>query len=143
MLANILINVCIIQIKVVSLHQKSIIITPKSRKGTKIMKAIQIRFESVEVTKFSAIAHENEKFCWCEVTEKAANYIKAQSIDGQVYESQQDEEPCNSIYCYKNGDPHRYYIKGEVYDENDPFAPAKEGEWEWQAVELRVIDIMD
>lgn len=104
------------------------------------MKAIQIKFEGIEVTKFSAIAHEDEKFGFCDVTEKAANYIKAQSIDGKVY---QGEEPCNNIFCHKNGDPSTYYVKSEVYDENDPFAPAKEGEWEWQAVELRVIDIID
>ena len=116
------------------------------------MKAIQIKFEGIETPMFSTIQNE-DKFGFCTVSDKAANYIKAQSVDGIVYDCADqfngfwgvcvDCEPCKNIFCHNNGDISCYYVKANVYDENDPFAPAKEGEWQWQKVEIRTIDIMD
>ena len=103
------------------------------------MKAIAIKFEGIETLRYSVIANE-DKFGFCFVSEKASHFIKAQSIDGNVY---QGTEVCNDVFCRANGDITRYYVKSDVYDETNPFAMPKEGEWQWKWVEIRVIDIMD
>ncbi len=117
------------------------------------MKAIEIKFQGVVKARYSVVAKEDEKLGICYVSEKAANFIKSQSQDGKVYYDTEpvnsvtgesfDFNPFSSIYAYANGDITRYNIKGNVYDESNPFAPAKEGEFEWRWVELRVIDIME
>lgn len=117
------------------------------------MKAIEIKFQGIERSRFSVVAKEDEKLGICYVSEKASNFIKAQSQDGKVYYGTEpinsvtgesfDYNPATSIYCTSNGEITRYNIKGDVYDESNPFAGPKEGEFEWRWVELRVIDIME
>jgi hypothetical protein len=117
------------------------------------MKAIEIKFEGVTKSRYSIVANEDEKLGICYLSEKASNFIKAQSQDGKVYCGTEpinsvtgesfDYSPVNSIYCNSNGNIARYNIKADVYDESNPFAMPKEGEWKWNWVELRVIDIMD
>lgn len=102
------------------------------------MKAIQINIDGVTQPRFSAIS--NEEFGFCFVTEKAFNFIKAQSIDNVVYYT--TGEPCDNMFASANGDIQCYSVKGNVHEDTFPFA-VKEGEWEWRIVELRVIDIMD
>ena len=137
---------CIVKLKQITIQPST------SSVKSDIMKAIQIKFEGIETPMFSTIKNE-DKFEFCTVSEKAANYIKAQSVDGIVYDGADyyngfggvcaDLEPCKDIFCRSNGDVSSYYVKANVYDEKDPFAPAKEGEWQWQRVEIRTIDIMD
>ena len=117
------------------------------------MKAIEIKFGGVVRSRYSVVAKEDEKLGLCYVSQKTANFIKAQSQDGKVYYGTEpvnpvngeafDYNPSTSIWCNSNGDITRYNIKSDVYDDNNPFAPAKEGEWEWRSVDLRVIDIME
>lgn len=118
------------------------------------MKAIQIQIEGNVASKFAAIAHE-DRFC-CYVSEKVANFLKAQSEDGQVYIGtpqpcidsgripcdDSGTQPCNEILAYSDGSITRYYVKSAVYD-NVNFFEKKEGEWEWRAIDLCVIDIME
>ncbi len=105
------------------------------------MKAIQIQIEGNVASKFAAIAHE-DRFC-CYVSEKVANFLKAQSEDGQVY-IYSGTQPCDDdkIFAYSDGSITRYYVKSAVYD-NVNILEKKEGEWEWRAIELCVIDIME
>lgn len=103
------------------------------------MKAIKITFEDGS-ERFSTVKNEDEKFGFCYLSDRAERFIKAQSIDNKVYSGL---EPCDRLFCNSNGNLSRYYIKSEVYDITDPFAPAKEGEWQWKEVAIRVIDIME
>ena len=97
------------------------------------MKAIQINIEGVVRPRFSAIAHEGVVY---HLSEKAANFIKAQSVDGKVY---QCGEPCDKLFCYKDGQITRYFVKKL---ESISTFPVKD-ELRWRLVELRVIDIME
>lgn len=117
------------------------------------MKAIQINFEGMVGSRFSTISRTDNRTGFCYISDRAARFIMAQSVDGIVYDGSgyynglgnvcAEHEPCNNIFCRSNGDIARYYVKGEVYDDSNPFAMPKKGEWQWKWVEIRVIDIMD
>lgn len=114
------------------------------------MKAIQIKFEGIVRPRYSVVTEEKDGFCY--LSKKAENFIKAQSKDGNVYygtetigniSCQDDSEPASSICCRNNGDISTYFIKGDVYDDSDPFWLPKEDKWQWKSIEIRIIDIME
>lgn len=114
------------------------------------MKAIKITIDGID--RYSVV--KNEEFGFCELSERAENYIKAQSIDNNVYNG---ADPYNGLFgteygdmavqnhmsCRSNGELSRYYIKCQVYDTTSPFVIPKDGEWEWREVIIRVVNLME
>lgn len=111
------------------------------------MKIIEIKFEGVIRPRYSVIKNEDDHG-FCQVSDKANQFILAQSQDNNVYYGttqyySNDLERANNIICRSNGEISTYYIKHDVIDPDDPFAMPKKDEFEWRKIELRTIDVMD
>lgn len=112
------------------------------------MKAIQITFEGIVKPYYSVIKDVKRDFCY--LSDRAVSFIRAQSIDNNVYYGTDPIYPlgeCDKeitgLFCLTNGDKSVFYIKAPAFDTNNPFAAPKKGEWQWKKIEICVIDIMD
>ena len=111
------------------------------------MKIIEIKFEGVVRPRYSVIKKE-DNHGFCQVSDKANQFILAQSQDNNVYYGTtqyycNDLERAENIICRSNGDISTYHIKHDVIDTNDPFATPKTDKFEWRKIELRTIDVME
>lgn len=110
------------------------------------MKLVQITLDGV--SRFSAITEESKFGVY--ITKKATDFIRAQSIDNNVYEGSEPVFPQIGICGMDNEKDDRLfissgrvvtkYVKSEVWE--SPLVK-KEGEWEWKEVTFKIVEVME
>lgn len=100
------------------------------------MKIVQITLDGV--SRYSTI--EDTKFMGVHITKRATDFIRAQSIDNNVYYGRGNLVEDERLFVSHGTGTTNYYVKSEVWE--SPLV-LKIGEWEWKEISLKIVEVME